>query len=152
MRGHCVLWDCERFIPQWQKDMTDAELRRVVERRCKEVANWFAGRVDEWDLNNEMLHCRWYRDKLGDEIVGDMCRWFKQANPEATLTLNDFNILNNRYRSRLDDYVAQAQGFMAKGYAFGGINCQGHSWDGVTNIGFIQQASTGSAGRTCQSR
>ncbi len=140
MRGHCVFWDCERFVPGWQKDMSDAELRRVIERRCKEVANFFAGRVDEWDLNNEMLHCRWYRDRLGSEIVGDMFRWFKQANPEAVLTLNDFRVLNNRYRSALDEYIAQAREFMNKGYALGGINCQSHSWAGVTNIGFVKYA------------
>ncbi len=140
MRGHCVIWSCERFVPQWQKDMSDAELRRVIERRCREVANFFAGRVDEWDLNNEMLHCRWYRDRLGDEIVGDMFRWFKQANPEAVLTLNDFRVLNNRYRSALDEYIAQAREFRNKGYALGGINCQSHSWAGVTNIGFVKYA------------
>lgn len=140
MRGHCVIWDCERFVPGWQKEMSDAELRRVIERRCKEVANFFAGRVDEWDLNNEMLHCRWYRDRLGDEIVGDMFRWFKEANPEAVLTLNDFRILNNRYRSGLDDYIAQVREFMNNGYAVGGINCQGHSWGGVTNLGFVKDA------------
>jgi len=140
LRGHCVFWDCERFVPAWQKDMSDAELRRSVERRCKDVANWFAGRVDEWDLNNEMLHCRWYRDRLGDDIVGDMFRWFKEANPEAVLTLNDFNILNNRYRSRLDDYIAQARDFMSSGYALGGINCQAHSWHGETNLGFVKYA------------
>ncbi len=140
MRGHCVIWDCERFVPEWQKGMDDANLRRNIERRCKEVATRFAGRINEWDLNNEMVHCRWYREKLGDEIIGDMFRWFKEANPEATLTLNDFNILNNRYRSDLDRYIAQARDFTTKGYALGGINCQGHSWDGVTNIGFIKEA------------
>ncbi len=140
MRGHCVIWGCERFVPGWQKEMSDAELRRVIERRCKEVANWFAGRVDDWDLNNEMLHCRWYRDRLGDDIVVDMFKWFKEANPEASLALNDFNILNNRYQSRLDDYIAGARELMHKGAVLGGINCQAHSWGGVTNIGFLKEA------------
>jgi GH35 family endo-1,4-beta-xylanase len=140
MRGHCILWDCERFVPEWQKTMDDAGVRRNVERRCKEVATRFKGRIDEWDLNNEMLHCRWYRDRLGDEIIGDMFKWCREANPDIVLCLNDFNILGNEYSSRLNDYVAQAREFLTKGYALGQINCQGHSWDGDTNIGFMRFA------------
>jgi GH35 family endo-1,4-beta-xylanase len=140
MRGHCVVWGCERFVPEWQKTMDDANLRRNIERRCKEVATRFKGRIDEWDLNNEMLYCRWYRDKLGDGIIGDMFRWCKEANPDMVLCLNDFGILGNEHTSRLADYVAQAKGFMAKGYPLGQINCQGHSWDGATNVGFIRQS------------
>ncbi len=140
MRGHCIIWGQKKNIPPWQENIDKSELRRHVERRCKGTVNWFAGIIDEWDLNNEMLHSRWYREQLGDEIVGDMFRWAKQANPDVVLTLNDYNILNNKYRSELDKYLRQIKNFLDKGYPVGGINCQGHSWYGETNIGFVKYA------------
>ena len=111
------------MVQPWQKAMDEAELRRTVEARARDVARRYRGRFAEYDLNNEMLHGNYYEQRLGPDITRDMVSWMRQEDPQAVLYLNDYDILTGR---RLEDYAAQIQQLLDQGVPIGGIGVQGH--------------------------
>ncbi len=123
MRGHCIFWADRRRVPGWIKDLSDDSLRQVVKDHAVGITSRYKGRIDEFDLNNEMLHHRWYKDQLGEGIRDSMFFWAKQGNPDAVLYLNDYSILAG---GKEDRYIEQIRGFLSRGVPVGGIGCQGH--------------------------
>ncbi|MCK4885741.1 MAG: endo-1,4-beta-xylanase [Planctomycetes bacterium] len=126
MRGHCIFWEKEKYVQEWLKQLSDEEAKRRMEIHCKEVVNRFKDHIHEWDLNNEMVDGRYFRERFGEEIVGDMCRWAKEADESARLFFNDYDVLVKH--DNYEDYVKQIEGYLAKGYPFDGIGVQAHSW------------------------
>ncbi len=123
LRGHNVFWGVPNMVQDWQKAMSDEELRRTVEARARDVARRYRGRFAEYDLNNEMLHGNYYEQRLGPEITREMAAWMRQEDPQAVLYLNDYDILTGR---RVDDYAAQIRHLLEQGVPIGGIGVQGH--------------------------
>jgi len=123
LRGHCVFWGIPNRVQDWLKQMNDAELRTTLRNRATHVARRYRGRFAEFDLNNEMLHANYYQERLGPGITKDMADWFKKADPDARLFLNDYDILTG---NRLEDYIRHIHGFLDQGVPFAGIGVQGH--------------------------
>lgn len=123
MRGHCLFWSVEQYVQDWLKALDTDALRQAVERRARDVARRFHGRITEHDLNNEMLHGSYYRDRLGPGIIKEMTTWARDENPDLIFYVNDYNILSGK---ELDRYVAQIEDFLNQGIPVGGIGVQGH--------------------------
>ena len=123
LRGHNIFWGIPDFVPAWQKQLDDAQLREVVKNRALDVGTRYRGKFAEYDLNNEMIHGNLYEDRLGPNITAQMAAWVREADPDAILYLNDYDILTGR---RLDDYVAQIRPLLEQKVPIGGIGVQGH--------------------------
>jgi len=123
LRGHNVFWGIPNRVQDWLKQMDDDELRETLRNRATDIGRRYRGRFAEYDLNNEMIHANYYEDRLGPGITKDMADWFKEADPDARLFLNDYDILTGK---RLDDYVKHIRGFLDQGVPFAGIGVQGH--------------------------
>ena len=123
LRGHNVFWGIPNRVQDWLKQMNDDDLRNTLKNRATDIASRYRGRFAEYDLNNEMLHANYYQDRLGPGITKDMAEWFKKADPDARLFLNDYDILTG---NRLDDYIKHIRGFLDQGVPFAGIGVQGH--------------------------
>ena len=123
VRGHCIFWGIEGYVPKWQKTLDDAALRRVIERRAKEVTSHYKGRISEYDVNNEMMHGDYYAKRLGQGIVADMFRLAREGDPAARLYVNDYGIL----QSGGEGYARYIQGLLDRGIPVDGIGIQGHS-------------------------
>jgi GH35 family endo-1,4-beta-xylanase len=134
MRGHCVYWGIEQFVQPWLKKLDDAALREALEKRGKEVAEHWKGRISEFDLNNEMIHGDYYAKRLGDGITKEMFGWVKAAYPEAVLYVNDYSILSGGDGPR---YIQHIQKLLDQGVPIGGIGCQGH-FGGRADAGHIR--------------
>ena len=70
-------------VPEWQKDLNDAELKEVLEQRARDVGRRYRGRLAEYDLNNEMMHADYYQERLGPGVPADMAGWVKSEDPDA---------------------------------------------------------------------
>ncbi|MCF7762335.1 MAG: hypothetical protein K9N62_01530 [Verrucomicrobia bacterium] len=70
-------------VPEWQKDLNDAELKEVLEQRARDVSRRYRGRFAEYDLNNEMMHAHYYQERLGPGVPADMAGWVKSEDPDA---------------------------------------------------------------------
>lgn len=135
MRGHCIYWGIEKFVNPWVKALDDAALRAALERRGKDVATRFKGRIREYDLNNEMIHGDWYAQRLGPGITREMFLWVKSADPEAVLYVNDYNIMSGRDGPR---YVAHIRSLLDQGVPVGGIGDQAHFGGGRVDPGHVR--------------
>lgn len=129
MRGHTLFWEVEEYNRPWVKALKPEELKQAVERRTKEVCSRYKGRIDEYDVLNEMLHGNFFRSRLGDSIVKDMFVWCKQVHPNAVLYVNDYDILNGK---QLDKYVELIRSLLKQGVPVGGIGVQGHIREKIT--------------------
>jgi endo-1,4-beta-xylanase len=123
MRGHCIFWAVDQNVQNWVKQLDDADLRATLERRAKEVTGRYAGRILEYDVNNEMLHGHYYEGRLGADIRVQMFKWAHEGDPKARLFVNDYNILTG---GDAVAYERQIEGLIAAGAPVGGIGCQGH--------------------------
>lgn len=122
-RGHCVYWGRDTLVQKWQKELSNDALRQRLEQRAKDYLGHFKGRVSEYDMNNEMLHCHYYSNRLGPEIHRQMFEWCRQYDPDASFWVNDYSILSG---GQTDRYIQQIDGFLKAGVKLGGIGVQGH--------------------------
>ena len=125
MRGHCMFWCTDRYVQNWVKQLEKDELRKVVKRRAMDVTSRFKGRIEEFDLNNELIFGDFYRRSLGDGIIKDMADWGKEGNPKALLYLNEQGSLASGGRNA-DKYIALIKKTLAQGVKIDGLGCQGH--------------------------
>jgi endo-1,4-beta-xylanase len=131
VRGHCVFWAPERWQMQWVRDLNPEDLRTAVERRLDSAIRHFAGRFVHWDVNNEMLHGTFFRDRLGEDILLWMFKRAHELDPDVKLFVNEFNILSvdqNFTEIQLDEYIKHTQQLLDKGAPISGIGIQGHVW------------------------
>ncbi|MDZ7261631.1 MAG: endo-1,4-beta-xylanase [candidate division KSB1 bacterium] len=125
MRGHCIFWEKDKYIMPWLNELNNDELRAAVIRRAMDVTKHFKGRIEEFDLNNEMIHGDFFRRRLGYGIINEMAYAAKAGNPDITLFVNDYGILvEGGYNA--NTYITQIENLLANGVPIGGIGCQGH--------------------------
>jgi GH35 family endo-1,4-beta-xylanase len=98
-------------------------LKEKLQERAKLVMTRYKGRIKEWDVNNEMVHCTYFKKRLGPEIWPRMFKWCREYDPDAILYVNDYSILSG---GDLGKYVKQIKGFLDQGMPVGGIGVQGH--------------------------
>lgn len=125
MRGHCVFWAKDKYVMSWLKELNNDELRASVVRRATGVAEHFKGRINEFDLNNEMIAGNFFRRRLGYGIINEMAWMVKAANPNAKLYMNDYGILVEGGFNR-SAYINQIEKLLANGVPIDGIGCQAH--------------------------
>ncbi len=123
LRGHCVFWGIPGRVQNWLKQMDDDALRETLKDRATTIARRYRGRFAEYDLNNEMMHANYYADRLGPDITKQMASWFKEADPDARLFVNDYDVLTGK---RLEDYIRHIRGLLEQGVPLAGIGVQGH--------------------------
>ena len=123
LRGHNIFWGVADRVQEWQKELDDDELRKVLKNRAITIGQRYRGRFAEYDLNNEMIHDNYYEQRLGREITKQMAMWVKEGDADAVLYLNDYDILTG---NQLDKYVAHIETLLKQGVPLGGIGVQGH--------------------------
>ena len=123
LRGHNIFWGISGRVQDWQKQMDDKELLETLKNRATTIGSRYKGRFAEYDLNNEMIHGNYYADRLGPGITKQMATWVKQADPEAHLYLNDYDILTG---NRLNDYIKHIRGLLDEQTPIDGVGAQGH--------------------------
>ncbi len=140
MRGHCIFWEKEEFVMPWLKGMNNDDLRAAVNRRAYGVTEHFKGRIEEFDLNNEMIHGDFFRRRLGYGIINEMAYLARQGNPDAVLCVNDYGILD--IGGNVEAYIIQIKNLLATGVPIGGIGCQGHlsiPYQSITPTSHVQK-------------
>jgi endo-1,4-beta-xylanase len=131
VRGHCIFWEPERWQPKWVPGLTDEELKQAVENRLESVVAQFKGRFLHWDVNNEMLHGSFFKDRLGEPIWAWMFQRTRELDPEVKLFVNEFNILSvdqNFEQVQTEEYVRSIRRLQEQGAPIDGVGIQGHVW------------------------
>lgn len=133
--GHTLIWHNQ--TPGWffqdrngKRNTSAAQIERMREH-IKTVAGRYAGRVDAWDVVNEVIGDDGsYRPTSwveavgdGDELVKNAFRFAAEYAPDAELYYNDFNAWRPAKR---DGIVRMVRMLQKAGIRIDGIGMQGH--------------------------
>lgn len=100
VRGHTLVWPSWRYSP-WASEPEeitrleqDPELlqRRILEHIRDEVGA-LRGQIVEWDVVNEPYSNHEFMDVVGEEAMAEWFRAAREADPDAALFINDYDIL-----------------------------------------------------------
>lgn len=142
VRGHTLLWHSQ--LPAWvtQGDHTDAELRAILKDHIQTVVGHYKGRIQQWDVANEIFADEWDRggvrlrddpdlaaanifiQRLGKGIIADAFRWAHAADPEAKLFLNDYAVED--WNTKSTAYYNLSRELLAQGVPLHGFAFQAH--------------------------
>ena len=131
--GHTLVWHSQ--TPRWVFENSDGTpvskdtlLQRMKEHIFK-VAGRYKGKIHGWDVVNEaydeegnLRKSKWL-DILGDNFIEWAFIWAHEADPDAELYYNDFNMW---YKGKREAVIKMCQDFKAKGIPIDGIGLQGH--------------------------
>ena len=132
VRGHTLMWHNQN--PAWlaEGDYSPEQLREILKDHITTVVSRYAGRMQQWDVVNEIFDDDaqlrlegniWFRE-LGTEIIADCFRWAHEADPEALLFFNDYNV--DGINPKSDAYYTLIQDLLADGVPIHGFSTQGH--------------------------
>jgi endo-1,4-beta-xylanase len=131
--GHTLIWHSQ--TPDWVfKDNDGNPLsREKLLQRMKEhifkVVGRYKGKINGWDVVNEafeddgkMRQSKWQKI-IGNDYMEKAFRWAHEADPDAELYYNDYNMW---YAGKRDAVVKLVNDFKNKGIVIHGIGLQGH--------------------------
>lgn len=99
VRGHTLVWHNQ--LPPWLKEeaFSPQELRELLRTHIHTVVGRYRGVVWQWDVVNEAFnddgsfrYTLWYRAFGGPDYIAWAFRWAKEADPQALLFYNDYNL------------------------------------------------------------
>jgi endo-1,4-beta-xylanase len=133
MVGHTLIWHNQ--IPDWvffHKDGTKLsreELLIRMKNHIYKVVGRYKGKINAWDVVNEALNddgsmrnSLWYQI-IGDDYVAQAFKFAHEADPNAELYYNDYNLHKS---SKADGAIQLINEIQNQGIRVTGIGMQGH--------------------------
>ncbi|MBN1217158.1 MAG: endo-1,4-beta-xylanase [Candidatus Lokiarchaeota archaeon] len=139
-RGHNLIWPAFQTLPSdIESNQNNPDyVRQRMDEHVAEAAGWsgIRGEVRDWDVINEPVHCTDIRDifqgsssqyPTGEEIYPEIFQWAAQADPNAKLYYNEYNIVSGGYSNTgtHNEYKKLIQDINNRGL-LDGIGIQGH--------------------------
>jgi endo-1,4-beta-xylanase len=132
--GYHLVWSSS--LPNWlvNGNFGAGELNDILREHISTVAGRYKGRMNVWVVSNEHVARKlyvktlaenfWYL-KLGDDYVEKALWWAKEADPGATLIINED--MNDGSRVEITNgFYELAKGLKAKGAPLDGVGMQMH--------------------------
>lgn len=135
VQAHHLVWTEDDSLPKWLKegDYDKQQLLDFMKNHIQTVVSRYKGKVGQWTVVNEPFtrakHIYglddWWGDHLGGNgYIDQAFRWAKEADPKATLILNDFyNETETAVSDEQYDYMKAAK---ARGVPIDAIGMQMH--------------------------
>ncbi|WP_203980548.1 endo-1,4-beta-xylanase, partial [Micromonospora phaseoli] len=99
VRGHTLAWHSQQ--PGWMQNMSGTALRNAMLNHVTQVATYYRGKIDSWDVVNEAFadgDSGARRDsnlqRTGNDWIEAAFRAARAADPGAKLCYNDYNTDN----------------------------------------------------------
>lgn len=145
MHGHTLIWHLS--LPQWLQNFngSDEEFASVIQNYIQTVVGRYKGQVASWDVLNEAFIGSRYRDtifyqRLGTNYIAKLFEWAHQADPDAKLYYNEYDILA---RDDKRDFVLQElKTLIDSGVPIHGLGIQGHLKLNYTDLAQIEESLT----------
>ncbi|XP_047322287.1 endo-1,4-beta-xylanase 5 [Impatiens glandulifera] len=128
VRGHNIFWEDPKYTPDWVRNLTGQELQAAVDSRIKSLMSKYKDQFIHWDVSNEMLHFRFYEERLGPNATLHFFDVAHRSDPLATLFMNEFNVVETcaDEDSNVDAYVESFRELEQGGVFMDGIGLEGH--------------------------
>ncbi|CDP00989.1 unnamed protein product [Coffea canephora] len=69
VRGHCIFWEVESTVQQWIEHLN---VPCAIECVSTCLLTCYKGKFKHNDVDNEMMHCSFYQDRIGKDIQANM--------------------------------------------------------------------------------
>lgn len=124
-KGHPLVWACRSGTPQWLRNYTVEETEGLLKSRVLNIVSGFQDRIELWDVVNEPVNVKTWKNKIRnmddpndwgvEDPIGEVAdyvekalQWAHQANPEATLIINEYRtIADLKVRERYYDLLKE---------------------------------------------
>ncbi|CAH9057155.1 unnamed protein product [Cuscuta europaea] len=128
VRGHNIFWEDPKYTPQWVLNLTGPDLKSAVQSRITSLMERYRDEFIHWDVSNEMLHFDFYEQRLGPNATLEFFKTAHEADPLATLFMNDFNVVEtcSDPKSTVDMYITKMKELKKGGISMDGIGVEGH--------------------------
>ena len=132
--GHCLVWHNQ--TPHWffvNADGSKADRETLIARmraHIHAVVGRYKGRIHGWDVVNEAfddggrLNPSPWRDGIGEDFIELAFRFAHEADPDAELYYNDFNMFTAGKRRGVVEMVRK---FKEKGVRIDAVGLQSHA-------------------------
>ena len=162
VRGHTLAWHSQ--TSQWVHDgnYSKKEMLAILKNHIFNVVGHWKGKITEWDVVNEVMaenvgrgvgqgyqlrgkgsgqESVWY-DRCGEEFIDSAFVWAHQADPDAILYINDYNIghWDNHYESGKTHAIYNlAKRLKEDGIPIHGVGMQMHTSVEGLNVASIER-------------
>ena len=133
VHGHTLVW--HNMQPNWLKESIEsydsATLENLLKEYIQTVVKHYQGKVVSWDVVNEAIDPEGkgmrksvYQQKLGNDYVARCHQYAREADPEALLFYNDYDVVSKP--EKLKAILAMVDDFQARDIPIDGIGMQMH--------------------------
>ena len=145
--GHTLVWHSQLAPWAFKTDegnpIDSVELTRRMRDHIHTIVGRYKGKVNGWDVVNEALaedgslRKSQFFEIGGDGFIEKAFRFAHEADPEAELYYNDYNIVNANKR---DGAIRIVKNLQEKGIRIDGVGIQGHWGLTYPSLGEIETA------------
>ena len=126
--GHTLVWHSQ--LASWMEEVKDsATMANNIENHIKTIVGRYKGRIHAWDVVNEALNedgslrASLLLKIMGPQYIEHAFKLAAEADPEAQLVYNDYNLTNPEKRSGVVRLVKQLKDH---GVKIDAVGMQGH--------------------------
>ena len=131
--GHALVW--HHGLPGWIKKRALKDnpwFKKFYKEYIQTVVGRYKGKVAAWDVVNEALATEgkdgmrktFFLEQLGPDYIADAFRFAHEADPDALLFYNDFNL--ERDTIKVNNAIALIEKLKTEGVPIHGIGLQTH--------------------------
>lgn len=131
--GHALIW--HSATPKWVAELAEKDsvaLDSLMKDYIQTYVGRYKGKVDGWDVVNEAMNTAggeyretvWY-NALGKDYIAKAFNYAHEADPDAVLFYNDFNI--ERDTAKLNGTLRMIDDLKSQGVPISGLGFQMHT-------------------------
>ncbi len=125
-----LVWPAWKFNPVTTKEIAlrDTSLfNRYIKAQFYERMAYAKGRVNAWDVVNEVMHEKEFFSYLPENVVAEWFRLARCLDPDVQLYINEYGMLNGiQSPQNIQEYIGTIEKLRAQGAPIDGIGIQGH--------------------------
>ena len=128
--GHALIWHSQ--LSEFVSSIEDKnKFYQVVENHINKLVSRYKNKIDAWDVVNEAfnedgtLRESIFFKNMGENYIQEVFKLASQADPNADLIYNDYNLYKTEKRKAI---LKMVQSIKSKGVKISGIGVQAH-WD-----------------------
>jgi endo-1,4-beta-xylanase len=129
VKGHTLVW--HEALPEYVSALDAAELEKELETHIHTLVDHYKGRIVAWDVLNEAiasdgkgLRSSVFLERLGSSYIAKLYRWAHEADPQAVLIYNDYEI--EQINDKSDRVYELASSLLDAGVPLHGVGLQMH--------------------------